>query len=176
MNRVDVTTADPARIGALRLDAEPDHERIAPAGVPMRRSFFALDAVYGVAWAFQNAPNSDHDSFVVAAHRELQDPTDRMFSALTDPDLAEPNLIVFTSILEPYASDQALIDSVRTTRTLEVSAAPSTPDRLHPLLSCDVGGPDDRFRAVHDVLGHVRTGLGFDRYDEFAAWRVQDLQ
>jgi hypothetical protein len=34
--------------------------------------------------------------------------------------------------------------------------------------------PYDRFRAVHDVLGHGRLRVGFDRDDEFAAWRFQE--
>jgi hypothetical protein len=35
------------------------------------------------------------------------------------------------------------------------------------------GGSYDRFRAVHDVLGHARLRLGFDRDGEFATWRSQ---
>jgi hypothetical protein len=38
-----------------------------------------------------------------------------------------------------------------------------------------VGGSYDRFRAVHDVLGHARLQLGFDRDAEFSAWRAQEL-
>ena len=37
----------------------------------------------------------------------------------------------------------------------------------------DLGGSYDRFRGVHDVLGHARHRLGFDRDGEFAAWRSQ---
>ena len=47
------------------------------------------------------------------------------------------------------------------------------PDRRHPLVDSTPGGAYDRFRAVHDVLGHARLGLGFDRHGEFAAWRAQ---
>ena len=36
------------------------------------------------------------------------------------------------------------------------------------------GGAYDRFRAVHDVLGHARLGLGFDRNGEFAVWLSQE--
>jgi hypothetical protein len=35
------------------------------------------------------------------------------------------------------------------------------------------GGAYDRFRAVHDILGHAGLGLGFDRNGEFAAWLYQ---
>jgi hypothetical protein len=35
-------------------------------------------------------------------------------------------------------------------------------------------GAYDRFRGVHDVSGHARLQLGFDRDSEFAAWRFQE--
>jgi hypothetical protein len=38
----------------------------------------------------------------------------------------------------------------------------------------DRGGAYDRFRSVHDVLGHARLRLGFDRDGEFAVWRSQE--
>jgi hypothetical protein len=41
-------------------------------------------------------------------------------------------------------------------------------------MGCEAGGAYDRFRAVHDLLGHARPGLGFDRDGEFTAWRRQD--
>jgi hypothetical protein len=36
------------------------------------------------------------------------------------------------------------------------------------------GGAYDRFRAVHDILGHARLRLGFDRDGEFAVWLAQE--
>jgi hypothetical protein len=41
-------------------------------------------------------------------------------------------------------------------------------------MSNDLGGDYDRFRAVHDALGHARTRRGFDRDGEFVAWRTQE--
>ena len=41
-------------------------------------------------------------------------------------------------------------------------------------MGCEVGGAYDRFRAVHDVLGHGLLGVGFDRDGEYAAWRFQE--
>ena len=38
----------------------------------------------------------------------------------------------------------------------------------------DPGGAYDRFRGVHDVLGHARLRQGFDRDGEFAVWRSQE--
>jgi hypothetical protein len=36
------------------------------------------------------------------------------------------------------------------------------------------GGAYDRFRSVHDVLGHGRLQKGFDRDGEFTVWRAQE--
>jgi hypothetical protein len=97
-----------------------------------------------------------------------------MFRALTDPHRLGTVQVAFTRVTNPYADDVELICGVRSLGLLEVAAAGCHRDRLHPLLDCAVGGPYDRFRAVHDLLGHVKTGLGFSRYDEYAAWRIQD--
>jgi hypothetical protein len=37
-----------------------------------------------------------------------------------------------------------------------------------------MGGAYDRFRAVHDILGHARLRLGFDRDGEFAVGLSQE--
>src|SRR5262249_43203085 len=49
----------------------------------------------------------------------------------------------------------------------------SAADRAHPLLDGAVGGAYQRFRAVHDLVGHVATGFGFDPDGEYSAWLVQ---
>jgi hypothetical protein len=41
------------------------------------------------------------------------------------------------------------------------------------LLGAEVGGAYSRFRAVHDLVGHVATGYGFDQDGEYSAWLVQ---
>ena len=41
-------------------------------------------------------------------------------------------------------------------------------------MNSDVGGAYDRFRAVHDALGHAGMELGFDRDGEFAVWLFQE--
>ena len=57
---------------------------------------------------------------------------------------------------------------------LEITTSARERDRRHPLLGCDLGGAYDRFRAVHDIVGHVGPCLGFDRDGEFAAWLTQE--
>ena len=49
----------------------------------------------------------------------------------------------------------------------------SPADRAQLLLSGEVGGVYYRFRAVHDLIGDVATGYGFDRDGEYSAWLVQ---
>ena len=59
-------------------------------------------------------------------------------------------------------------------RVLEVTTVASDADRRHPMMDSGPGQAYDRFRAVHDILGHARLGLGFDRDGEFAAWLSQE--
>ena len=82
--------------------------------------------------------------------------------------------MVFTRCHAPYASDHEMIAAVRTVGLLEVTSADSERDRRHPLMGCEVGGAYDRFRAVHDIVGHVGPCLGFDRDGEFGAWLAQE--
>jgi hypothetical protein len=67
-----------------------------------------------------------------------------------------------------------MIAAVRTEGVLEVTSAATERDRRHPVMGCELGGASDRFRAVHDIIGHVGPGLGFDRDGEFFAWLVQE--
>jgi hypothetical protein len=55
-----------------------------------------------------------------------------------------------------------------------VTTVATDSDRRHPLMESDAGGAYDRFRAVHDILGHARLKLGFDRDGESAAWQFQE--
>jgi hypothetical protein len=73
--------------------------------------------------------------------------------------------------MTPYSGAEELAASVLSSRTLEVTT--SAADRAHPLLGGEVGGAYYRFRAVHDLIGHVATGYGFDRDGEYSAWLVQ---
>jgi len=109
------------------------------------------------------------DSFIAVAYRQLEAQTDQQFAALTDPAGPYRLTVVGTREITPYASAAELIASVRATRTLEITA----PDRAHPLLGSEVGGAYWRLRAVHDLIGHVAHGFGFDRDGEYSAWLVQ---
>jgi hypothetical protein len=111
------------------------------------------------------------DSLVALAYQQLEMQTDRQFAALTDSRGPYRIKVVGTGEAAPYCDADELIASVFATRTLEVTTAPA--DRAHPLLSGEAGGAYYRFRAVHDLIGHVATGFGFDRDGEYSAWLVQ---
>jgi hypothetical protein len=110
---------------------------------------------------------------VVEAYRQLQVETDHLFRRLC-LDNDRTIRVVFTRCVTPYENDEELIGAARTSKTLEITSAAVAGERLHPLLDCEFGGAFDRFRAVHDLIGHVWCGLRFDLGDESAAWRVQD--
>ena len=108
---------------------------------------------------------------VVEAYRQLELQTDRQYAALTDPRGPYRFSVVPTSIVTPYDDAEDLIDSVLSTRVLEVTTAAA--DRAHPVLDGTAGGAYYRFRAVHDLIGHVSTRFGFDADGEYSAWLFQ---
>ena len=114
------------------------------------------------------------DPTVKEAYRQLQAETDQLFSTILGYSDAGGPRIAFTRCTRPYASDAEMIAAVSGTGTLEVTSAAATEGRLHPIFDCGFGGAFDRFRAVHDLIGHAWCGYGFALGDEYAAWRVQD--
>jgi hypothetical protein len=134
------------------------------------------DVAADVGEAYLSAKNTPNDALVVAAYGRLQAETDRLFQTAGRTDAPCPIRIVFTRCAEPYESDWELIGAVRSTRVLEITTAAICSERIHPVLGCEFGGPFDRFRAVHDLIGHAVAGFGFELDDELAAWRTQDRQ
>jgi hypothetical protein len=126
-----------------------------------------------VAAAYLDAP-SRRDPLAPAAYARLVTESDRLFRRITSPARANQVRVVFTRCPTPYDDAQELIRSVTHDRMLEVATVATDPDRRHPLMDSAAGGAYDRFRAVHDVLGHGRLGLGFDRNGEFAVWLSQE--
>jgi hypothetical protein len=127
-----------------------------------------------VGEAYLSAESAGDRALVISAYEQLQAETDALFDMLVGSDVADPLRVAFTRCREPYGSDTELIAAVRATRVLEITTAASSASRLHPVLGCEYGGPFDRFRAVHDAIGHASTGFGFDLGDELAAWHAQD--
>jgi hypothetical protein len=81
--------------------------------------------------------------------------------------------VAFTNCAAPYADADELIQSVNRDRLLEVTTVAATRDGHHPVMGNHRGGAYDRFRGVHDVLGHGRLRQGFDLDGEFTVWRFQ---
>jgi hypothetical protein len=138
---------------------------------PLRR--VDPDVAHDIARRFLDAPALGGERLVSAAYRELQIQTDRQFAELTEPDGLFGYTVVWTKLPDPYSTETELIEAVRATGVLEITAARADRDRLHPALDCAAGGPYDRLRAVHDIVGHVMTGYGFDRDGEYSAWLRQ---
>ena len=126
-----------------------------------------------VATAYLDA--ADRPSpMTVAAFSQLVMETDRLFRRITEPARSKALRISFTRCENPYRDAHELIASVKDLRTLEITTVAAHHDRRHPLMSNDIGGDYDRFRAVHDALGHGRMQLGFDRDSEFAIWLTHE--
>lgn len=141
---------------------------------PVAQAAIVIDEAMAaeVGQEYLSARTTPRDELVAAAYGLLEAQTDLLFAALGRSPAAVR--IVFTCCRQPYGSDQDLIAAVRTERLLEITTAAVGGRRAHPLLGCELGGPFDRFRAVHDLVGHAATGLGFDLEDEWAAWLEQD--
>lgn len=130
-------------------------------------------AAHEVAASYADTPTG-RDPRVVAAYARLVTESDRLFRRLTAPGRPNRVNIAFTTCAAPYADARELISSVRHHRLLEVTSVATERDGHHPVMDNDRGGAYDRFRGVHDVLGHGRLRLGFDRDSEFAVWRSQE--
>ena len=126
-----------------------------------------------VAAAYVDA-RTRRDAPTHAAYKQLVTESDRLLRRITSPSRADPVRVRFTTCSQPYRDAQELIDSVRYDRLLEVTTVATDPHRRHPLMDSTMGGAYDRFRAVHDILGHAGLGLGFDRHGEFAVWLYQE--
>jgi hypothetical protein len=133
----------------------------------------ALDPVAAaeVAVAHQEAPRVG-GALAHAAYAQLVSESDQLFTLITQA--RRPVQIFFTMSTTPYSDADELITSIQRDHVLEVAAAARERDRPHPAMGCEVGGAYDRFRAVHDVLGHGQLAVGFDRDGEYAAWRSQE--
>jgi hypothetical protein len=123
---------------------------------------------------YVHSRSAHRNPMVIEAYEQLQSETDRLYTHLTGEACPGAARVVFTRCRRPYESDRELISAVRANGTLEMTSAAAAGERLHPLLGCELGGAFDRFRAVHDLIGHARCGYGFDLADECAAWSVQD--
>lgn len=131
------------------------------------------DTAREVAAAYLDAPQL-LGAEVRAAYAALARETDQLYAAWCTAGSPAGVRVEFTRCTAPYDDADELITSIRTDRLLEVVTASTDGGRSHPLFDTSMGGAFDRFRAVHDVLGHGHLGVGFDRHCEYAAWRYQE--
>jgi hypothetical protein len=126
-----------------------------------------------VAAAYVDATDRQ-DAVTVAAFAQLVAETDRLFAWITQSGRPKALRVFFTECEAPYRDAQELIGAVRASRVLEITTVAADRQRRHTLMGNELGGSYDRFRAVHDALGHIGPRLGFDRDGEFTAWRTQE--
>jgi hypothetical protein len=124
-----------------------------------------------VAAAHQEAPRVG-GPLAHAAYARLVRESDHLFTLITQA--RPPTRVFFSLCTTPYRDADELITSITRDRVLEVTAVACERDRLHPVMGCEVGGAYDRFRAVHDILGHGHLNVGFGREGEYTAWRHQE--
>ena len=111
-----------------------------------------------VAGSLIAARSTPRDPKVRAAYGQLEQQSDRAFMVLTRNSRLGGVHMVFTRCRMPYASDREMVAAVRTDRLREVITAATERHHRHPLMGCQAGGAFDRFRAVHDIVGHVFPG------------------
>ena len=100
--------------------------------------------VVSVGAQYLNARNAHRNARIVTAYRQLQVEIDRLFNDLVCVDQPRAVRVAFTRCHLPYASDKELIAAVGAHETLEITSAAAFSGRLHPLLSCEIGGEFDR--------------------------------
>jgi hypothetical protein len=121
-----------------------------------------------VASAYLDAPTR-RDPLTAAAFAQLVTETDDLFRRITFSVHVH-----FTACAHPYRDAHELIAAVRDFGVLEITTVAADRDRRHPLMGNERGGSYDRFRGVHDALGHARMRLGFDRDEELTVWLAQE--
>jgi hypothetical protein len=127
-----------------------------------------------IAHVFLGAKSDPTDPQVRAAYLALAVQSDQVLAASSTDAPWNRVSVEFTLCEDPYRSDDEMIAAARATGVLEVASVAIDRERRHPLLDSQFGGTYDRFRAVHDLMGHVQPGFGFDRVGERSAWLVQE--
>jgi hypothetical protein len=166
--RGEGTPAGPAnadRVGSSAIRCKSDTEM---NGLPDMDP----SACQAAADGFLESNSSPQNPLVSAAYADLERQSDVFFASVMNNGVTQLQ-IVFTHCEAPYDTDREMIAAVQSSRLLEVSSVSRHADRRHPLLGCEFAGAYDRFRAVHDVMGHVRVGCGFDQCGEYLAWWFQ---
>lgn len=139
------------------------HPRVNVADIPA-----PFNKGHMVADEFDNTPDMAHDKFVQSCYNDFKRQNDEMYDFITTPrnkgGLGIKVHVVDAPDSEPYHSAEEQADDVRHNNNFNIQTGLGG---NHSLMSTD---EYDRFRAVHDIFGHVGVGGGFDRHGEYQAW------
>lgn len=120
------------------------------------------------AYLNRRGPHADSPE-AKAAYDDFKRQNEQMWQLATRP-VEEGGLgivVEFVDELEPYASAEEQAIDVDQNRHIKITRGDRFIPEGHPHMSAD---EYSRFRAVHDIFGHVAIGGGFDRHGEYAAW------
>jgi hypothetical protein len=117
-----------------------------------------------VAEAYAAMQSNPDDPYVKQCYDDFRRQNEEMFQFITNELGIDIIFQRFEPGMEPYESAEAQAHDVKTHKRMVIDT------RLgegHPIMPADEYA---RFRAVHDIFGHVAVGSGFDRHGEYAAW------
>lgn len=114
-----------------------------------------------------DAPMSDT---LRSSYESLRGDINDQYNMLTSPtEQGGMGLSVEWTPDDPYETPWAIRDDIDNNRRLRVMDTAAHPDQAHSVFTPE---ENNRFRAVHDVFGHVGTGRNFSRHGEEAAYQL----
>lgn len=161
--------SDPHAVAAAGRAAYAQTRNISPA--QFHGAFITPTAQHTIAAEYSRLPG--FDPHAVPAYRAMREETNRQFEHMTAPR-AKGGMGIDVSVhpSDPYGAEHP--DSI----FREVGHDVGVNHHIGVLSSAATGGhpfftndENDKFRAVHDVFGHLATGRGVDRHGEEAAYR-----
>jgi len=143
-------------------------------GLPSSTEAIDQSEARRVADAYHNLQHNPDHPAVKKSYDAFKQETMAQFQALQDSGW-KFELEGLEQVAERYPTAEKMIAEVNETRTLYTADDPGDMPSDHPLMEDAPGMPgwtyNQVFRAVHDIMGHVRAGVGFDILGEENAWR-----
>lgn len=131
------------------------------AGIDYHKVGTNRDLISSLGHAYDALPN--HDPSALSHFHAMRDEVNKQYDHLTNHMGIRAHFVD----RDPYPDVHALADDVRNNHRIQVLKTSQTGS--HPVFSDD---ENDKFRAVHDVFGHLGTGRDFDRHGEEAAYQA----
>lgn len=127
----------------------------------------ALRNIYQTALDYRDAQSAPEHPDIKASYKSLGEHIGKQFDFITRPE-AEGGMGFTYEVTpeDPYANDQELREDLARKHIKVLSTKGSGGSEA---LGDDM---NDKFRAVHDVIGHGATGHGFSRFGELSAARL----